>query len=286
MYKVAILGCENSHADFFLEYISKQVPDVEVVGIYSEEADAAQRLHKQYGVYVAEDYTEFVGKIDGLIITARHGDLHYLYAKPYIADNIPMFIDKPITVSEQDAVSFAKELKKNNIPVSGGTVCKYANYVQKLKNAVRDNTYGTVYGGYLRAPFIKENKYGGFFFYAQHMIQVMCEIFGYAPVTVQTFSKGDTCTCVFRYDTYDVVGVFVDGNTTYYAGISCDKTCEGSVYTLEDCSEREFDAFYRLLKGEKQTQSYEEFMAPVFIMNAVHRSMESGKEETIHTFHM
>ena len=46
MKKIAILGCENSHADQFLGFIQNdpRYADAEVVGIYSEEADAAARL--------------------------------------------------------------------------------------------------------------------------------------------------------------------------------------------------------------------------------------------------
>ena len=53
MYKIAILGCENSHADMFLDYIygaksedgtSKPplVNDVSVVGVFSEDMAAAE----------------------------------------------------------------------------------------------------------------------------------------------------------------------------------------------------------------------------------------------------
>ena len=35
MYKIAVLGCENSHADAFLDFIynKKMVTDVEVIGV-------------------------------------------------------------------------------------------------------------------------------------------------------------------------------------------------------------------------------------------------------------
>ena len=283
MYRVAILGCENSHANFFLDYIlkNKKVDDVEVVGIYSNEAEAAQKLQDAYGVYVAEAYDEFVGKIDGLIITARHGDNHYKYAKPYIESGIPMFIDKPITVSEQDAVAFMEELKSHKIRISGGSMCKYAGKVQELKKLVQSQEKGKVLGGYLRAPISMENKYGGFFFYSQHLVQVMCEIFGCNPKSVQVFTKGDVYTCVFRYDAYDVIGEYVNANYLYAASVSLENGFLGGEYGTEQCSEQEFAAFYRILKGGEQEMSYADFAAPVFILNGIHRSMESGREEAI-----
>ena len=43
----------------------------------------------------------------------------------------------------------------------------------------------------------------------------------------------------------------------------------------------EFREFYRILSGEAQTLSYGEFIAPVFVLNAIERSLETGKEETV-----
>ena len=125
MYKLAILGCENSHANSFLNHVkeTKYKDFVEFVGVYSDEIDAANKLAEEFGVYVAKDYDEFVGKVDAVVITARHGDNHYKYAKPYLKTGIPMFIDKPITISETEANEFLKVLKERNIRVSGGSVC-------------------------------------------------------------------------------------------------------------------------------------------------------------------
>ena len=135
MYKIAILGCENSHADAFINLIknNEKYADIEVVGVYSNEPEAMQKLNEKYGVYMASDYTEFVGKVDGIMITARHGANHYKYAKPYISSGIPMFIDKPITCDEAEAVQFMKELKANGVRVTGGSTCIHVPYVKELK---------------------------------------------------------------------------------------------------------------------------------------------------------
>lgn len=281
MRKVAILGCENSHADFFLEYFleKKVVEDVEVVGIYSDEPEAVKKLQDRFGVKGMERYDELVGKLDGVIITARHGDNHYKYAKPYLEDRIPMFIDKPVTVSEEDAESFRQELEQRKIPVSGGSMCMYDGLVQELKKTVQNHTYGAVYGGYLKSPVSLNNNYGGFYFYSQHLVQVLCEIFGYYPKSVQVFPRENTYTCVFHYADYDVTGLYVDGNYTYYAGISCEKEYVGGAYALEGCPEREVEAFYHILTGGAQEMSYQDFFAPVYVLNALYRSVQSGREE-------
>ena len=107
MKKVVMLGCENGHVNSFLNFIKEGgYPDIEVIGAYSEDKEAMQKLEDTYGVPQMASYDEAVGKVDGIIVTARHGGLHYKFAKPYIESGIPMFIDKPITVSEEDAVNF------------------------------------------------------------------------------------------------------------------------------------------------------------------------------------
>ncbi|MBQ7900902.1 MAG: Gfo/Idh/MocA family oxidoreductase, partial [Clostridia bacterium] len=282
--KIAILGCENSHADSFIDYIlnSGKIDDVEIAGVYSDEEAACKRLNEQFGVYVAKSYDKFVGKIDGLIVTARHGANHYKYAKPYISSGIPMFIDKPITICEKEAVEFMKQLKANNVRVTGGSCCVYDSYVQHIKAVVNGGRYGKVLGGYVRAPLDANSNYGGFYFYAQHLVQVMCEVFGNYPDSVQMFDKGDAKTLVVRYKDYDITGEFVTDNYLYYIGASCEKDFAGDTYTIDSsCFVVEFEEFYKLLHGGEMHQTYKEIIAPVFIMNAMKRSLDNGKEETV-----
>ena len=198
MRKIAILGCENSHANNFLKFIKEkeEFSDVEVVGVYSDDITACEKLRDTFGVPILDSFTDALGKIDGLIITARHGDNHYKYAKPYIASGIPMFIDKPITISEEEAVEFMKDLKAAGTRISGGSSLKFADGVIELKKDFLSDAGGKTLGGYVRAPYQSENQYGGFYFYAQHLIETVCEIFGRFPLSVtMAWVKPRSCVC-------------------------------------------------------------------------------------------
>ncbi|MBR5519529.1 MAG: Gfo/Idh/MocA family oxidoreductase [Clostridia bacterium] len=282
MYKIAILGCENSHANTFLRDIltEKRVSDVEVVGVYSEDREAAEKLGAEFGVPVADRPDQFVGEIDGLIITARHGAAHYPLAQPYIASGIPMFIDKPITIDEDEAVTFMRELKDAGVRVCGGSVTGCSEHIRAMQALVALQAQGKVLGGYLRAPVSLENPYGGFHFYCQHLVQAMTTIFGAYPQSVQAFSKENTITCIVRYEAYDVTLVFVEGNYLYYAAVSSENGVVGNSYGFETAFHEEFMEFYRLLQGGA-SKDYREFIAPVFIHNAIERALASGKEEPI-----
>lgn len=284
MKKIAILGCENSHANAFLTFIreKEEFRDIQVVGVYSDDRTAAEKLNETFGVPVMHDYADAVGKIDGLIITARHGDNHYKYAKPYIESGIPMFIDKPITISEAEAVEFMRKLRDKNIRISGGSSLKQDVFVRQLKQEAEFEIDGSTIGGYVRAPYHSENEYGGFYFYAQHLVEMVCEIFGRFPVSVTAKKNGKQIHVLFHYENYDCVGLFCDENYVYYASRMAQKSSNSFVIpTTNAWFYEEFKEFYGILSGENQTISYEAFISPVFIMNAIMRSLESGKEELV-----
>lgn len=284
MYKIAILGCENIHADAFISIVKekKAVSDVEFIGVYSDEPEAMQKLNEKWGVPMMKRYDELVGRVDGIMITARHGDNHYKYAKPYIDDGIPMFIDKPITVSEEDALAFMHELKSKGIKAVGGSGCVYMPEITDIREKLDSGELGKILGGFFRGPINPVNNYGGFFFYTQHVAQVMCYLLGYYPKSVKAYVNGKVTTVVVRYEDYDAVMEYVEGSGLYYAGVSCQKAYVGETCPVnEDIYIPEFMHYYDILTGKEQNQCYEQLIAPVFVLNAIKRSINSGEEESV-----
>ena len=289
MKKIVILGCENSHADMFLGFMkgNENYADLQVAGIYSDDKTAAEKLAEKYGVKVMSAYDEAVGRVDGVIVTARHGNNHYKYAAPYIKTGVPMFIDKPITVNEGEALKLARECKAAGVRLTGGSTCVHDERVQTLKNEHDDNKDGKTISGFIRCPINLKNNYGDFFFYSEHLVGIMSTIFGYYPESVKAYKNAEKITVVFRYKDYDVTGLYVDKNNLYYAMRIAENGVHGEelpINELNPCFKMEFNSFYGLLCGEKQRLSYEDFIAPVFVLNAIQRSLDSGNEEKINKF--
>jgi len=282
--KVAILGCENSHADAFLKIIrdTEAYAYIDVVGVYSDDSEAAQKLSEKYGVAVLDAPDACVGKIDGLIITARHGRYHAPWALMYANDNIPMFIDKPITVSEEDAIHLAKVLKEKAIPVCGGSSLVHAAYLAELQGIIESGEKGKPLTAFFRAPVDMINPYGDFYFYAQHLVAMMTKLFGCNAKSVSARKCGDVIDCIVSYDALNVHLSYTNGNYLYYALVSMEKGCVGGDVVLGDVYAGEFGEFDALLRGVGGTADYSDFIAPVFIMNAIERSfLNNGAPETV-----
>ena len=285
MKKIVILGCENSHANAFLKHIKEraELAHIQCIGVYSDEIEAAQKLNDEFGVPVMANYDEAVGKVDGVVITARHGDSHYKFAKPYLASGVPMFIDKPICNKEGEAVEFMAALKKNGIKATGGSSLRHAFEITQLKNAHENQVGGQTVGGIFRAPLSIDNPHGGFFFYSQHLVEMIVEVFGRYPQAVQVSNNGDIYTVLFHYKDFTVTGVYTIGSGAYYAArFTANYSQGGTVAALgSEWYYGEFKVFADLMDGGEMDMSYEDLFAPVYILNAINRGIESGKVEPI-----
>ena len=198
-----------------------------------------------------------------------------------------MFIDKPLTISPSDAVEFMNELKSRGTRVSGGSSLKHDFGVKTLKREREENTDGATFGGFVRAPLDAASVYGGFYFYAPHLVEVVSEIFGRYPVSVKARVQGDVTNVDFNYESYTVHGMFVEHNYVYYACRFSEKTVKGM--NLESTPEHnwfesEFKEFYALLGGADSPVSYEDLFSSVYVMNAIERSIKTGNEEKINYF--
>ena len=283
MYRIAILGCENSHAKNFLTLIAEgNYPDIEVVGIYSDEPEAVQKLHDKFGVRIMADYGELQGKLDGVMITARHGDNHYKYAKPYLNDGIPMFIDKPITCREDEAIEFMNAAKSAGVRLCGGSTCAALQETLSLAEAVRTNALGELRGGSLACPIITDSPYGGFYFYAQHLIEVMTTIFGEEVLEILADGRQGAPTFIARYGQYNVTGTYVEKTGYYSASVYGSKSARSELLSFtHDSFRHEMNDMLDLLRGGNMKKSYESFITPVFLMNTILRSLESGRWEPV-----
>ena len=281
MYRIAILGCENSHADAFISLVREgRYPDVEIAGVFTEYPDAADRMMEKFGIENASSADAFLGSVDGVMVTARHGGKHLEYLRPYIEAGLPVFIDKPVTASVSDAEELAALIRAHGVRFSGGSSCIHASEIRELCN-IRSSS-DRIRGGNLRAPVSMKNDYGNVWFYSQHLVQMMQELFGYYPVSVRAAAREDAVVAVFRYPDFDVTASLLDGSYAYSAEIYTDSGAEyrtvavdSSLYALE------MEDYYRVLTGGESRFSLSDLTAPVYAIDALIRAVESGLEEPV-----
>ena len=283
MFKTVILGCENSHANSFLEYIKNNpaFSQLEVIGVYSDETDKAEALNKEFGVYVMKSFDEMKGKVDGVIITARHGDNHAKYAAPYIEDGVPFFIDKPFTIDPCEGEKLCDMLISNGCKFTGGSSLKHAQMVKQLKEERLSEKDGKTIGGFIRTPVDLASPYGGFYFYAQHLVEILIESFGEDVKNVIAKESAIGLSVLFRYEGFDVNALFAEKNYVYYAARQAEKAASGGEFPVDSsCFEEELAEFLKLFSDGAAGETKERMLRPVYIMDAIKKSLETDGKET------
>ncbi len=286
--KIAILGTENSHAHAFADLIKNKdkYKDIEIVGVYGNDDAANQRLLDAGLVtYVAKNYDEFLGKVDAILVTARHGDHHYEHALPYIKAGVHAFIDKPMTIDLKKAEELISAAKESGSLITGGSSLKFLDDVKPLKRyADIAKEADKFIGGTVGAPVSVVNDFGGFYFYSQHLVEIMLTIFGtdvkkvYAKCNDKT--KNDI-SCIFDYGNFSVTAHFYD--SYYYTASVYTKDGAQSMCTINFtyCYEMELDECFNMIREKKMPETFERLLLPLKILHAVEESYLSEKEVEI-----
>ncbi len=287
MMKLAILGAENSHAWFFAQAINPKdgkglFDDVELLGAYADENTEEGRFGiekmKEMSACTnfAKHYNDFLDDADVVMVTARYGANHLKFAKDYIKKGIPVWVDKPITCSTDDVCELIELAKNNNALLLGGSGLPYVEQVKKLASIAKENM-DDLRGGHVTAPVNMENPYGDFWFYTQHLVQMITSVFGYEVKSVSAKKTANGVNAIYHYDNYDVSAFFGSGYsiTIYKDGVSL--VCE-EISLGDDFYTKEITAFYNNLKNGKSDYTDREFAMPVYILDATIRSFEHNEE--------
>ena len=153
MFRIGILGTENSHAAAFTKIFNAasadgkfEYPDMKVVMVGGNYPDQNTALAAKYNLAVADNPLDMLGMVDAIMVTARDGKYHASFARPFIEAGLPVFIDKPITSDPDEArvvrlartkVPPSRAVGRSNTPDVKGTCDLSYNEIHGGSAAVR-----------------------------------------------------------------------------------------------------------------------------------------------------
>ncbi|MEG2378310.1 MAG: Gfo/Idh/MocA family oxidoreductase [Clostridia bacterium] len=291
MFRIGIVGSDNSHAEAFSQLINLKdkktgefvYPDCKVTAIFGLEKERTEQVARDGEIpYIAPTPDDMFGKVDAVMVVFRHGDLHAQYAMPFLEKGIPVWLDKPFTIKNEDAIALFEASKKYNTILTGGSTCKFAYDVLMVKNAVENGgRIGKIRSAMMNFPATLENEYGGIYFYAGHLVEMAAAAFGYDIKSVIATENAGDVVAVVKYDDFQVVLNFIDRaeqNTVLVIGE------KGIMYRELDISQAYrcgLDHFIDTLRTGKIPVSFENLYTTVELLNAVKESYTTGKEITL-----
>ncbi len=246
--------------------------------IFGFDHEKTKEIASAYSIKtVATDASEMYDNVDAAMVMFRHGMYHAQYAIPFLKRKIPVFVDKPFTISEKDALSIIEAAEKYNTPLMGGSSLKYAPDTMILKELLLDETQ-SIRTAVLNFSATTKNPYGNLHYYGSHLVEMALEIFGHDCISVNSFEKNGTVTSVLGYDNYNITLNFIPDSKRSYCVIFTEKDTIIREIDLSLVFKEQMHRFVDMLDTKVQPQDLSHLYKSVKVVNAVIRSYEKNCE--------
>ena len=131
--RVGIIGTDTSHVPAFTQMLNDDpsaadhIPGARVVAAFkggspdvansSNRVDGfADQVRTKWGVEIVPDIPSLLAKVDVVLLSSLDGRVHLEQARQVIAAHKPVFIDKPLASTYQDALEIARLAKAAGVP--------------------------------------------------------------------------------------------------------------------------------------------------------------------------
>jgi predicted dehydrogenase len=284
MFRIGMIGSDNSHAEIFSKLVNLpdartgifDYPDFKVVGIFGHDAARTREVaEKNLIPFIASSPEELIGKVDAAMVVFRHGDLHLPYALPFIEAGIPVWLDKPFTISNTDILRLKAAVDHNKTLLTGGSTCKYIPDILNLRQTVlNDSRIGTLRSASINFPATLVNEYGGIFFYGAHLVEMTLAAFGCQPRSVIANENNGSVTALVNYEHYQVAMNFIPDTSPYLAVLYGSKGTIIKEIDITGCYRYGFEQFAVMLRTGQAPLPFEHIQTSVELLNAVWTSCE------------
>jgi hypothetical protein len=78
--------------------------EANVTHVWAQDKQIAMHIAKAALIEnVVDNFTDMIGKVDGVLLARDDAETHYEFAKPFLNAGIPIYIDKPLALSVSEA---------------------------------------------------------------------------------------------------------------------------------------------------------------------------------------
>jgi len=205
--RLGIVGTDTSHVIGFATAYNDpsspdHVPGARIVAAFrggSQDIPASRdridgftrQLQEKFGVEIVASIAELCRRVDGVLLTSNDGRIHLTQAREIIAARKPLFIDKPLASTLEDAREIARLAKAAGVPWFSTSTLRYA--VTGLK--VADLSGVEVWGP---GP-LEEHHHLDLSWYAIHEAEMLFTLLGTGCEEVTRVESADASVVACRW---------------------------------------------------------------------------------------
>lgn len=286
MRTIGIIGAENSHTVAIAKEINvrKKIPGFSLDYVWGETEEFA-RIAAKEGVIpnVVADPEEMLGKVDAIICDHRHPKFHLDSVRSFVAEGIPTFVDKPfchVTKKGEEFLAFARE---KGTPVTSFSIASQQKSFLAIEEELK--TIGEINSGATYGPCDLNSEYGGVFFYGIHQVDMALHAFGYDVKrafllkNIEGFATGQL---LYEDGKIITLNLIKDGTRPFaLTAVGSEGYVQRQIVRDEHAHLSGVQMFTRMFETGVEPIPHDEILAPIRVLEALERSMETGRVEDV-----
>jgi hypothetical protein len=219
--RIGIIGLDTSHAVAFTKLLNAAEPlpvfkGFRIVAAYPQGSrdieSSVSRVPgytdevKKLGVEIVDSIDELVARVDAVLLETNDGRPHLEQVLPVLKAKKPVFVDKPIAASLEDAIAILEAARYYGTPCFSSSSLRWMGQVQE----VRRGDYGPVIGCDTYSPCSLEATHPDLYWYGIHGVEGLFAVMG---TGLQTVTRTQT------ENGEQVTGVWRDGRIGTFRGL-------------------------------------------------------------------
>ncbi|MDX3659951.1 Gfo/Idh/MocA family oxidoreductase [Streptomyces sp. ID05-26A] len=261
--RIGIIGTENSHVDHIIDHL-RTGPD-RVVAVSGGRSERNDTLRAKGSLdHVVDAPEDLLGLVDAVVVADRHGDLHRAHASPFLREGLPVFIDKPLACTVEDASVIIAEAVAHNAPLTSFSALRWIPDTEAL--AAQGPARRVTASG----PVDPASPHGGIFFYGIHPVDVALRLAPGPIRSVDVTRLADRIAVRAEVGSAEVEIDLLLGEAPFTASA-------GSARRELTLDEHYFvpglEAFLDMAATGKPPISHEDLLRPVHLLNAVAKAI-------------
>jgi len=282
MVRVGIVGSDNSHAEAFSKLCNVPqdltVADAKVVAIFGVDPARTKEVATLGNVpRIVDRPEEMIGSVDAVLVVFRHGGLHRRYAEPFLRAGIPVFVDKPLAISPDDARALLDLAEANNTPLTSFSTLRYSRDMLAFVKEAEE--VGPVSLSVFSGPADRQSEYGGLPFYGIHTVELAQALNGPGVISVHAVENKKNIVATLMYEDGRVTVLNFLGDAAYVFHMLAfgKKGHVGRALDAGTCYKDGLEIVLAMVRTGKRPLERNELLEPVLILDAIERSLGTGK---------
>jgi len=286
--RIGIVGAENSHSLAIARTLNleKAVPGARVVAIWGETAELAEKVAAEGRIpRIVKRPAELVGLVDAAVVDHRHGKLHLPAARPLLGAGMPLFIDKPFCTRLAEGRRFLAEAARRRVPVVSFGVMPLQKSFAEFRRELAG--LGPLVALTTTGPADLFSKYGGVFFYGVHQAEMLVRLAGLQAAAAQLnpSGSGGTATVWFAGGLVATMNLVAGKCPGFHVTAVGEKGCLARKIEYDRKTYLTgIRSFVSMFRGGRPLYGAREVLAPIAILEALDKSLRTGRREKVGKF--